>query len=75
MSGPASAKKIGRPRVDSEAVNVRMGRSMLGALDAFAADQPAPAPTRPEAVRRALAQLLGAQGYLTAASKTGAGRR
>jgi hypothetical protein len=47
-------KKIGRPSVDSEAVNVRMERPQLSALDAWIAAQPDPKPTRPEAIRRLL---------------------
>lgn len=42
---------------------------MLDALDAFAADQGEPAPSRPEAVRRVLADHLRAKGYLPAASE------
>ncbi|MGI4764661.1 MAG: hypothetical protein ACRYGP_06310 [Janthinobacterium lividum] len=42
---------------------------MLAALDAFAADQPEPAPGRPEAVRRVLADHLRAKGYLPASSE------
>ena len=45
-----------------------MDRTFLTALDAFAADQPEPAPGRPEAVRRALADHLRVKGYLPAAS-------
>ena len=45
---------------------MRMDRTVLNALDAFAADQPDPAPGRPEAVRRALAEHLRAKGYLPA---------
>jgi len=41
---------------------------MLSALEAFAADQGDPPPSRPEAVRRALADHLRAKGYLPAAS-------
>jgi len=37
---------------------------MLVALDAFAADQAEPVPSRPEAIRRALAEHLRAKGYL-----------
>ena len=37
---------------------------MLSALDAFTADQGEPVPSRPEAVRRALAEHLRAKGYL-----------
>lgn len=48
----------GRPPVDTEAVNVRMDRTMLGELDAFAARQP-DAPGRPEAVRRLVRKALG----------------
>ena len=48
-----------------------MDRTVLNALDAFAADQPEPAPGRPEAIRRALADHLRAQGYLPAASEQG----
>ena len=42
-----------------------MDRTVLKALDAFAADQPDPAPGRPEAIRRALAEHLRAKGYLS----------
>jgi len=59
---------MGRPTVDSEEVRARMARPMLAALDAFAADQGEPVPSRPEAVRRALADHLRAKGYLPAAS-------
>ena len=38
---------------------------MLSALDAFAADQGEPAPSRPEASRRAIAANLTALGYLS----------
>ncbi len=55
---------MGRPTVDSEEVRARMTRPMLDALDAFAADHGDPAPSRPEAVRRALAEHLRTKGYL-----------
>ena len=42
---------------------------MLSALDAFAADQSKPNLSRPEAVRRALADHLRAKGYLPAAGE------
>ena len=51
-------------------VVVRMHDPMLDALDAFAADQPEPLPSRPEAVRRALADHLRAKGYLPAGVDT-----
>ena len=68
MSIVATKKSRGRPRADTEDVHVRMDRTFLSALDAFAADQPEPVPGRPEAVRRALADHLRAKGYLPAAS-------
>ena len=43
---------------------------MLSALDAFAADQPEPAPSRPEAVRRALAEHLRTKGYLPSSGES-----
>ena len=48
---------------------VRVHDPLLSALDAFAADQGEPVPSRPEAVRRALADHLRAKGYLPAASE------
>lgn len=58
MSSEDSAKKkTGRPPVDSEAVNVRMERPLLDALDSWRAAQP-DQPGRPEAVRRLLALAL-----------------
>lgn len=51
----------GRPRVDSEAVSLRIRRPQLAKLDAWIAEQPKPRPSRPEAIRRLLEALLGAQ--------------
>jgi hypothetical protein len=42
--------KIGRPPVDTEAVTVRMQRSVLDRLDTWRAAQ-RPIPTRPDAIR------------------------
>jgi hypothetical protein len=61
MSKVSSAKKIGRPKVDSEAVNVRMSRDMLAELDAFIAKQPKPV-SRPEAIRAFVAAGLHLMG-------------
>ncbi len=69
MSIAATKKSRGRPRADTEDIHVRMGCTVLNALDAFAAHQPEPLPGRPEAVRRALADHLRAKGYLPAASE------
>lgn len=44
----------GRPKKDSEAVNVRMERDMLDALDRYIEGEE-DRPNRPEAVRRILA--------------------
>jgi hypothetical protein len=52
-------RKPGRPRVDSEDVHVRLTRLAVDALDAWIAAQPEPRPTRPEAIRRLLAEALG----------------
>lgn len=58
MSIDGAKKKRGRPRVDTEAVNVRMASDQLVALDTWIALQPDPKPSRPEAVRRLLARAL-----------------
>jgi hypothetical protein len=61
-----SAKKSrGRPKVDSEAVNVRLQRPILDALDKFRAEE-ADNPSRPEAARRLLADSLTGLGLLKA---------
>jgi Arc/MetJ-type ribon-helix-helix transcriptional regulator len=54
-------RKLGRPRVDSEDVHVRLTRSAVDGLDAWIAAQPDPRPSRPEAIRRLLAEALGKQ--------------
>lgn len=51
MSTLYSAKKMGRPKRDTEAINVRMEREQIERLDAWRADQ-SDVPTRPEAIRR-----------------------
>ncbi len=48
-------------------VGVRVPPTQLAALDAWISDLGEPAPSRPEAVRRALADHLRAKGYLPAA--------
>jgi metal-responsive CopG/Arc/MetJ family transcriptional regulator len=47
----------GRPPVDTEAVNVRLPRDLLDALDAYRRGQE-DLPTRPEAIRRILSEKL-----------------
>lgn len=56
-------KKRGRPSVDSEAVNLRLPRELIDAIDDRRRIEP-DLPTRPEMIRRALLQwleLTGAQ--------------
>lgn len=55
--------KVGRPPVDSEAINVRLTREVIEAVDAFRKDE-ADLPTRPEGVRRLLSEALKDKGYL-----------
>ena len=70
MSIPIDKKSTrGRPVADTELVTARVARPVLAALDHWAADQPNPKPSRPEAVRRALADHLRAKGYLPATSE------
>jgi hypothetical protein len=51
--------KGGRPRVDATPVTVRLPPANLSDLDAYIAAQPQPRPSRPEAIRRLLVQVLG----------------
>lgn len=48
----AKKSKKGRPKVDSEAVNVRFERAALDNVDAWIAANGPPFVTRPEAIRR-----------------------
>ncbi|WGR54780.1 ribbon-helix-helix protein, CopG family [Paracoccus versutus] len=50
-------KKRGRPPVDSEAINLRLPRELIEALDNRRRLEP-DLPTRPEMIRRALVQWL-----------------
>lgn len=45
--------KTGRPKVDSEAITLRLPRDLLEAIDDFRRDE-SDVPTRPEAIRRIL---------------------
>ena len=65
MSSVSSAKKkIGRPSVESEAVNTRIAQPLLAALDTFISTQPDPKPSRPEAIRYLLRDSLAGLGLL-----------
>ena len=55
---------MGRPPVDTEAVNVRMPREDLTAIDVWIDNQPEPKPSRPEAIRIALREWLTNLGLL-----------
>lgn len=50
-------KKVGRPSVDTEAVNVRVHRDTIAKLDDWRRKQ-RDLPTRPEAIRRILESSL-----------------
>ena len=54
-------KRRGRPKTTGkgESVNLRLLPELMGALDAHIAMCPEPRPTRPEAIRRLLAEALG----------------
>jgi hypothetical protein len=56
-------KSRGRPRVDSEAVLVRLERKQLDALDAMGAEKE-PAQSRPESIRQILGEFLKRHGFL-----------
>ena len=67
-----SAKRMGRPPVDSELARARLDRPILAALDAYASDE---AVTRPQAIRAILADWLRTHGYAIANSPMPAGPR
>jgi metal-responsive CopG/Arc/MetJ family transcriptional regulator len=50
-------KKRGRPHVDSEAINLRLPRELIEAIDNRRRGEP-DLPTRPEMIRRALIEWL-----------------
>ena len=53
-------KPRGRPRIDATPIGLRLPPDQLARLDAWIASQPAPKPTRPEAVRRLIDTALTA---------------
>ena len=63
----------GRPRVDATPITVRVPPRQLTALDAYIAALPDPRPSRPEAMRQALAEHLRTKGYLPADHIDGTG--
>ena len=50
-------KKIGRPSVDTEAINVRVQRDTIAKLDDWRREQE-DLPTRPESIRRIVEAFL-----------------
>ncbi|TGD96200.1 hypothetical protein EU555_24920 [Methylobacterium nonmethylotrophicum] len=65
MSIRDATNKRGRPATGKgEPVTVRLQPEQLAPLDAWIADQPDPKPSRPEAIREAVAEHLKAKGYL-----------
>jgi hypothetical protein len=60
MSTLSSAKKMGRPSKDTEAVNVRMEREQLDRLDDWRREQ-SDLPSRPEAIRRLVEKGLAGE--------------
>jgi hypothetical protein len=59
-------RKRGRPKTTGrgEGILVRLQPDLLNALDQWIADQPTPKPSRPDAVRKALADWLLGLGML-----------
>ncbi|WP_083331412.1 MULTISPECIES: ribbon-helix-helix protein, CopG family [Brucella] len=62
IDGTKKPKK-GRPQVDTEAVNLRLPRELVEALDS-ARKAESDLPNRPEAIRRILSQWLRDKGFL-----------
>ncbi len=52
--------KMGRPKMDTEAVTIRMDRTLLRAIDDYRRIQE-DLPSRPEVVRRVMAEWLEKQ--------------
>ncbi len=62
-----------QPTGKGELVGVRLHEPMLGAIDAWIAEQPEPKPSRPEAIRNGLKSWLVGLGLLsTAKGQSGA---
>lgn len=54
-------KKLGRPEADTKPVMIRMSNDMIDEIDAYRRTQD-DLPTRPEVIRRVMAEFLEAQG-------------
>jgi hypothetical protein len=64
--GAESSRIIGRPPAGFTHIGVRLPPADLRVLDAFIEAQPDPKPSRPEAIRRMVAECLQGKGYLDA---------
>lgn len=65
MSIADSRKPRGRPPTGiGKAIGLRLYPELEASLDAWIEAQPDPKPSRPEAIREALAEHLKAKGYL-----------
>jgi hypothetical protein len=63
MSKTQEPNKGGRPPADTEAITLRLPRSMIAGLDEFRKNEP-DLPGRPEGLRRILRDWLIGHGYL-----------
>lgn len=52
--------QVGRPRKETESINLRLERTMIEAIDDLRRQEP-DIPTRPEMIRRILVKHLGMQ--------------
>ncbi|WP_338060827.1 ribbon-helix-helix protein, CopG family [Paracoccus alcaliphilus] len=51
-------RKMGRPRLDTEPITLRLPRTMIETIDDLRRDE-ADLPTRPEMIRRLLERVIG----------------
>ena len=54
---PAEKKPMGRPKVDTEGLNLRLHRDMIRAIDVCRKEE-VDLPSRPEMIRRILSKYL-----------------
>lgn len=64
-----TAERRPRPKETGTLIGVRLQSQPLAALDAWIPDRGEPVRSRPEAVRRAMADHLRPRGYLPAANE------
>lgn len=73
MTSSGGAKNLGgRPATGiGTSINVRLQPGQLAALDAYAAKQPDPKPSRPEMIRKILKDRLVHEGLIEAGPEVG----